>query len=75
MGKKLKIQLPDDQYQSLIKLAQQKQTTSNKLIEELTTEALTQLDAETRFRAMAKRGDIKKGLAILDKLDCKFSKL
>jgi len=31
--------------------------------------ALAQFDAETRFLARSKRGNLKRGLALLDKLD------
>ena len=41
----------------------------NRLIDELTTIALTQFDAETQFRVMSARGDRKRGLELLDKLD------
>jgi hypothetical protein len=41
----------------------------NKLIEEFSTAALAEFDAETRFRARAARGNAKLGLALLDKLD------
>ena len=30
-------------------------------------------DAETRFRALAARGSVKQGLALLDKLDADFA--
>jgi hypothetical protein len=36
---------------------------------ELATIRIAEFDAETRFRAFAGRGSVKKGLAILDKLD------
>ena len=34
---------------------------------------ITKFDAETRFRALAGRGSVKKGIAILDKLDAAFA--
>jgi hypothetical protein len=46
----------------------------NKLIDELATIALSQHDAETRFRALASRGSVKVGLALLDRLDRVFAK-
>lgn len=46
----------------------------NKLVEELSTQALAEFDTEVRFRALAARGDITKGLDLLDKLDSKFKK-
>jgi len=46
----------------------------NKLIEELSTQALAEFDSEVRFRALAASGNIEKGLKLLDKLDAHFSK-
>jgi len=50
-------------------LAQQRAISVNKLMEELCTIAVTQHDAETRFRALAARGSRDEGLRILGKLD------
>ena len=41
----------------------------NKLMEELSTIALTQFDAQTRFKAMATQGQPERGLELLAKLD------
>ena len=41
-------------------------------MEELSTQAIAEFDSETRFRAMAARGSVKKGLRILDKLDAEL---
>ena len=38
-------------------------------MKELSTIAVTQHDAETRFRALAARGSVEEGLRVLDKLD------
>jgi hypothetical protein len=46
----------------------------NKLMEELSTQALAEFDSEVRFRALAASGNIDKGLKLLDKLDAHFSK-
>jgi hypothetical protein len=46
----------------------------NKLIDELATVALTQYDAEVRFRALAGKGSVKRGLELLDRLDSHFMK-
>ena len=43
----------------------------NKLFDEFATIALTQFDAQTRFKLMASKGDKARGLALLDKLDGK----
>ena len=45
----------------------------NKLIKELSTVAIAQYDAETRFRFMAARGSVEEGLRVLDKLDAAFA--
>ena len=37
-----------------------------KLVEELSTQALAEFDSEVRFRALAARGDIDKGLPLTD---------
>ena len=41
----------------------------NKLVEEFSTAALAEFDAETRFLARAARGNAKRGLALLRKID------
>lgn len=65
----LTIRLPDDKHERLKELAKAKGISVNKLIEELSTIALTEFDAETRFRVMAAQGNVAEGIAILDKLD------
>jgi predicted transcriptional regulator len=65
----LTIRLPDDQHERLKTLAAYRSISMNKLVEELATRAVTEFDAELRFRARAVRGDPAIGLALLDKLD------
>ncbi|MCK6415416.1 MAG: ribbon-helix-helix domain-containing protein [Giesbergeria sp.] len=65
----LTIRLPDDTAQRLKNLAQTRGLSINKLMEELSTQAIAAFDAETRFRALAVRGDAGQALAILDRLD------
>ncbi|MEA5516887.1 toxin-antitoxin system HicB family antitoxin [Nodularia sp. UHCC 0506] len=65
----LTIRLPDDKHNRLKELAQAKGISINKLIEELSTIALSEFDANTRFKAMAAMGNSEEGLKILDKLD------
>jgi hypothetical protein len=65
----LTIRLPDDKHARLRELARQRRISMNKLIEEMSTVALTAFDAETRFRLRASRGSAKRGLKLLDKLD------
>ncbi len=69
----LTVRLPDDKHERLKSMAQHRKISVNKLIEELSTQALAEFDSETRFRALAATGNIKKGLELLDKLDDHFS--
>ena len=48
-------------------------STLTNLIGELSTVAIAQYDAETRFRVMAARGSVEDGLRVLDKLDAAFT--
>lgn len=70
----LTIRLPDDKHLRLRKLAAHRSISINKLIEELATISIAEFDAETRFRTLAARGSVKKGLALLDKLDAAFAR-
>ena len=65
----LTVRLPDDKHERLKALAMHKKISINKLMEELSTQALAEFDSELRFRALAATGKINKGLEILDKLD------
>ena len=65
----LTIRLPDDTHARMKVLARHRAMSVNKLMEELCTIAVTQHDAETRFRALAARGSVEEGLRILEKLD------
>jgi HicB family len=65
----LTIRLPDDKHARLKELAISRGISINKLVEELSTIALTEFDAFTRFKTMAAMSDPKIGLAILDKLE------
>lgn len=68
----LTIRLPDEKHARLRELAKHRDMSVNKFIEELATISLAEFDAENRFRAMAVRGSVKKGLAVLNKLDAAF---
>ena len=70
----LTIRLPDDKHERLKELAKARGISINKLMEELSTIALTEFDAETRFRALAAQGNPERGIAILDELDDYFSR-
>jgi len=63
------IRLPDDKHERLKALAARRGLSLNKLIEEFSTVALAEFDAETRFRTRAEKDDRKRGLELLDKLD------
>jgi hypothetical protein len=54
-------------------LAARRKMSLNKLIEELSTQALAEFDSEVRFRALAASGDVARGLDLLDKLDAHFA--
>jgi len=68
------IRIPDDKHSRLKALARHRHVSVNKLVEELSTQALAEFDSEVRFLALAARGDTSKGLKVLDKLDSHFSK-
>jgi len=65
----LTIRLPDNTAERLKDLARTRGISVNKLIEEMSTQAIAAFDAETRFRALATHGDRDAALAILDRLD------
>lgn len=65
----LTIRLPDDKKDRLARLAKSRGISLNKLIEELSTIAIAEFDAQARFKAMALRGNPQAGLEILDKLE------
>ena len=69
----LTIRLPDEKHERLKALAQARGMSLNKLIEELSTIAIAEFDAETRFYALVAQGNPESGIAILDKLDSHFS--
>jgi predicted transcriptional regulator len=64
----LTIRLSDEKHERLRQLAERKKISMNKLIDELSTLALADFDAETRFRARAAMGSREEGLALLDLL-------
>ncbi len=70
----LTIRIPDDKHNRLKALAQHRHVSINKLVEELSTQALAEFDSEVRFRALAAKGNLSTGLDLLDQLDQHFSK-
>lgn len=71
----LTIRLPEDKHERLRRLAEYRQISLNRLFDELSTAALAEFDAETRFRLWAAEGSPKEGLRLLDKLDAHESKM
>lgn len=65
----LTIRIPDEKHERLKALAESRGISVNKLMEELSTIALTEFDTYTRFQAMAARGNPEQGLKLLNKLD------
>lgn len=65
----LTIRLPDEKHDRLRQLAERRKISMNKLIEDLSTVALAEFDAEVRFRARAVLGSREEGLRLLDELD------
>jgi predicted transcriptional regulator len=65
----LTIRLPDDTTARLKTLAHHRGLSMNKLIEELSAQALAAWDTENHFRTLAASGDVTQALAILDRLD------
>ena len=70
----LTVRIPDDKHLRLKALAQHRHVSVNKLVEELSTQALAEFDSEVRFRALAAMGDTDKCLKLLEKLDAHFTK-
>jgi predicted transcriptional regulator len=63
------IRIPDDKHSRLKELARNRGMSVNKLIEELSTIALTEYDTYHRFQAIAATGNPDRGLELLAKLD------
>jgi hypothetical protein len=68
----LTIRIPETKHARLRLLAHNLGLSMNKLMDELATVALVQHDAEIRFRAMAAKGSVNRGVELLDKLDRRF---
>ncbi len=65
----LTIRFPDDKHERLKALARMRKISVNKLIDELATIALANYDARMRFETRAARGNVKRALDLLDRLD------
>lgn len=68
----LHLRIDDQKHKRLKELAKSRNMSVNKLLEELTTIALTEYDLETRFRLRASRGSTEKALEVLNKLKQDF---
>lgn len=68
----LTIRISDDKYNRLKALAKYHHISVNRLVGELSTQAIAEFDSEIRFRTLAATGKIEEGLALLDKLDAHF---
>ncbi|MFW6012500.1 MAG: toxin-antitoxin system HicB family antitoxin [bacterium] len=65
----LTIRLPEDTHERLRALARHRKVSPNQLVEELSTAAIAELAAETRFRGRAALGSPEEALRSLDELD------
>lgn len=65
----LTIRLPDNTADRLKSLARSRGLSVNKLVEEMSAQALAAWDTESRFRILTAQGDVQQALAILDRLD------
>ena len=65
----LTIRMPDATHERLKQLAKARNLSVNKLIEEFSTAALAEFDAETRFLARATRGNPSRALKLLRRVD------
>ena len=65
----LTIRLPDNTAERLKSYARSRGQIVNKLVEEMSAQALAAWDTEVRFRTFADQADINKVLSILDRLD------
>ena len=63
------LRIPDSKHERLKQYAKEQGISLNKLFDEFATVALAQFDAKTRFQLKAAKGDVKRGLKLLDKLD------
>lgn len=64
----LTIRLPNDKHERLKALAEPRNISVNKLIDELAMIALANHDARLRFEVRARRGSARKAFTILDRL-------
>ncbi len=63
------LRIPGSKHERLKQYAKEQGISLNKLFDEFATVVLAQFDAKTRFELKAAKGDLTKGLHLLDKLD------
>ena len=68
------IRILAEKYERLKLYAKMKRISVNKLFDELSTIALTQFDTRIRFEALASKGNKKRGLELLEKIDNELKK-
>ena len=66
------LRISDAKHARLKQLAASRNTSVNRLLDELATIALVQHDLATQFRIAAESGNPQRGLELLDKLDQPF---
>jgi len=66
------VRLPEDTHQRVKALAASRRISINKLYEEFTVMALTEFDAENRFKVLASQGNKPRGLELLKKLQTHY---
>ena len=65
----LTIRLPDDKYDRLKQLAENRGISINKLMDEFCTKAISEFDSYNRFQVIAMKSSPEIGLKLLQKLD------
>lgn len=65
----LTVRLPDSTADRLKSLARSRGLSVNKLVAEMSAQALAAWDTESRFRTLAALGDVHQALGVLDRLD------
>ena len=66
------LRITEEKHARLKQLAASRNTSVNRLLDELATIALVQHDLTVQLRATAQTGNPARGLALLDKLDAHF---
>ena len=65
----LTVRLPDNTAERLKSLTRSRGLSVNKLVEEMSAQALVACDTENRFRTSAAQGDVQQAWGVLDRLD------